>query len=265
MSIQFGSKPLIPQPLPGTVALFGTSKSTFAFTQVESTFLESLLPNGLELAPQTYTPEVTHPLLLMFNRVELQSNMKIERIAREFNLGIELNYNEFIVMLPYVQFKDKKYNKDGPFCFLPRLLLDSLLAVLGGRIFWEFNKDLARFKVNENNYTVSSEILNSKYFDTIVTTDNGPVLDSELPNFKSIEPILNLPVIEHGIYGYVTSFYEVEYQNQMITPCEMRLSNESFKYLPKGLISSPSILQSPLGCFNLNYNWTLTYAKFITL
>lgn len=101
MPIQFGSKPLIPQPIPDTVALFGTSKSTFAFTQVESTNLESLLQNGHELSPQTYTPEGTHPLLLMFNRVKLQSYMKIERITHELNQVMKF----FKLLVIYLEFK----------------------------------------------------------------------------------------------------------------------------------------------------------------
>jgi hypothetical protein len=253
---------LTPSALPGNVALYGTVQGRFAFIQAEAAFVQSLLPPDLELAPQQFCPQGYHPLLLMFNYTHLESNSTLERIAQEYKLGLNLNYNEFIVMLPFVQFKNSAVN-EGPYCFLPVLYLDSILAVLGGRIFWEFNKVLARFNTIGVNFNVLSELTNSALFTTEFGVEGAPVLDSKLPNFESIIPILSLPVLEYGLYGYVTSIYTVEYENQMIIPSVMNLNNISCKYMPGGLLSSPSILQNVLGCFNLTYNWTLTYIKFI--
>lgn len=255
----------ISENLPNDVALFGTVKGRFAFIEIDSVFAQSLLASDLELAPQTFTPSGKHPLLLLFNRTHLEPNFKLERIAKEYNLGIELDYNEFIVMLPYVQFKNSNYNSGAPYCFLPVLYLDSLLAVLGGRMFWEFNKELARFDIAGYNFNVSSEILDSPIFTTEFLLEGQPVLESDLQNFNAIIPILKLPVIEHGPYGYVSSIYTVEYENQFISPTSINLNNISCKYMPKGAINSPSILQSALGCFALDYNWTLTYIKIIKI
>jgi hypothetical protein len=90
-----------------------------------------------------------------------------------------------------------------------------------------------------------------------------PVLGSSISNFQSITPILNLPVLEYGALGYVTSIYKVNYQNAYIMPYELELTNHSSPYLPKTSISSPSIIEQPMGSFNMHYEWSLTYAKFI--
>jgi hypothetical protein len=251
--------------LPPDVALYGSCEGRFAFLQAEANFLQALLPPDLELAPQQYTPAGYHPLLLMFNKTQLHTNDNLERIAKEYNLGLNLNYNEFIVMLPYVQFKDNSYNQGAPYCFLPVLYLDSLLAVLGGRIFWEFNKELARFNTLGIEYSVVSELTNTPLFYSTTDMTGVPVLDEKLGNFNAIAPILNLPVIEYGPYGYVSSIYSVDYQNQFITPGSIQVINQSCKYFPSGTLNIPSIQTQELGCFNLNYNWSLTYIKLIKI
>jgi hypothetical protein len=255
-----------PTGLPGNDPLFGTCNGHLAFTTVDATFLQGLLPPDIELAPQTYAPEGLHPLLLMFNDTWLQSNPNLERIAKEYNLELKLHYNEFIVMLPYVQFKDAQYNDDGPWCFLPVLYLDSLLAVLGGRIFWEFNKELARFDTLGGIFNVNSEITNSPLFSTAFGLMAGqPVVGSTQPNYVDIMPILKLPVLEYGGYGYVTSVYSINYETAVITPQGTNVTNHSSKYLPPGILQIPAITQNPMGCFNMNYDWSLSYFKFIKL
>jgi hypothetical protein len=251
------------ESIPGKFPLFGHCNARFAFTTVEAGFAQSLLPDELELAPQSYAPAGFHPLLLMFNDTYLQSNDEMNRISKEFHLQMNLHYNEFIVMLPYVQFKSPVPGAEGPFCFLPVLYLDSILAVLGGRIFWEFNKHLARFDVTPTAFNVSSEITDSSLFSTTFLIEGDPVVDNDLANFNAITPILNLPVIEYGVYGYVSSIYSVAYQNVVITPLSLELVNHSCIYLPAGPISVPGIQSSPMGCFAMSYDWTLTYIRFI--
>src|SRR5665213_516743 len=101
--------------------LEGHCEGRFAFCSVASSFLQSLLPDDLVLAPQPYTPAGEHPLLLMFNNTLLKTNPNLERISMEQNVAFTLKYYEFIVMLPYVQFKDPQYNSKGPYCYLPIL------------------------------------------------------------------------------------------------------------------------------------------------
>lgn len=251
--------------LAGKTPLYGKCDGHFALTTVPSAFAQSLLPPDLELAPQQYAPAGYHPIMLMFNNTWLHSNEDLERITKEYHLQLNLHYNEFIVMLPFAQFKDPNHDQDGPYCFLPVLYLDSILAVLGGRIFWEFNKEMARFDIAGNQYNVMHELTNTALFSSEITISGPPVIDNSVPNFNAITPILDLPVLEYGIYGYVSSVYTVAYKNAIITPATLQLTNHSCKYLPPGLLDIPSIEQNEMGCFNLQYNWTLSFIKFIKL
>jgi hypothetical protein len=244
--------------------LEGSCKGRFAFGSVPADFAQSLLPAELVLAPQTYTEAGQHPLLLMFNDTNLNSNPNVEKHILDGILPeMKLHYYEFIVMLPYVRFSDSQYESKGPYCYLPVLYLDSYAAVAGGRLFWEFNKEMAEFTVDDSSYTVKA----SSTGDALLSATTGIMslmeTDSTVAGFEDISPMLVLPVIEHGPYGYVSSVYEIDFDNIDIAPAGLELINQASSYLPEGTFSSPSILEQPLGAFYMNYNWALSYIEFI--
>jgi hypothetical protein len=245
--------------------LIGSCRGNFAFTIIDASLLQALLPSGLTLAEQPFAPEGQHPLLLMFNETHLESNSYLNSFIESSNTELNLNYNEFIVMLPFVQFKDNALNTDGPYCYLPVLYLDSLLAVLGGRIFWEFNKIMARFDVSPTNFSVGTEIMNHPLFNADFSVAGDPVIGTSLPNFQDIIPILKLPVIEHGVYGYVASEYKIAYNGVEIIPVNTSITNNSCKYLPFRTVQVPGIQQDPMGAFSMTYNWELSFIKLIRL
>ncbi len=243
--------------------LEGHCLGRFALCSASSDFLQSLLPDDLELAPQQYTPSGQHPLLFMFNNTLLKSNPYLEKISLEQNAALTLKYFEFIVMLPYVQFKESQYNDKGPYCYLPVLYLNSILAVLGGRIFWEFNKQMAGFSVNESTFSVIEENAPATMLSAITLLMGVERPQGSIPNFQKITPILQLPVIEHGPYGYVSSIYEILFKNVSIAPAGVDYTNFTCSFMPAGLTSSPAITEDPLGGFYMNYDWKLSYIEFI--
>lgn len=245
--------------------LYGTCKGRFAFLTLSADFVLSLLPRHLELAPQNYTSKEKHPVLLMFNDTVLEFNDDLARKAKELDIPIKLDYNEFIVMVPYVQFDQAKYNEEAPYCFLPVLYLDSLLAVLGGRVFWEFNKILTHFDPNPHHYEIQTEVFRHPLLSCEFTDSLSSFPGEGFKNFDAITPILELPVLEYGIWGYMTSRYRVGYQGEMITPFTLKMENQGSKYLPEGIFNAPSIIKNELGCFNLDYKWSLSHAKLIKL
>ena len=191
--------------------LEGHCLGRFAFCSVDSSFLQSLLPADLELAPQNYSPAGQHPLLFMFNDTWLHTNPNLEKIVAQENVIMKLNYFEFIVMVPYVQFTDNQYNSNAPYCFLPVLYLNSILAVAGGRIFWEFNKEMANFSVGDGNFSVTDETTNNTILSSVSFVAGFEQPNDSIKNFQDITPILQLPVIEHGPYGYVSSIYKIAF------------------------------------------------------
>ncbi len=243
--------------------LTGHCKGLFAFFSTSENFLQSLLLPELELAPQPYTPPGQHPLLIMFNNTWLETNANLESLAASPDFGINLNYYEFIVMLPYVQFKDSPHQSDGPYCYLPVLYLNSLAAVLGGRIFWEFNKEMADFSVQPSDFTISKFSSDTCLLSGLTKLTGLKQPGKSIANFQKITPILQLPVIEHGPYGYVSSIYEILLNNTDIAPAEIDINNLSSTFLPPGLINSPPITENPLGAFLMDYDWKLSYIHFI--
>lgn len=244
--------------------LSGSCQGRFALHLVPSDFLSSLLPPGLILAQQPYAPEGFHPLMLMFNLTHLHSNIKLPELAQKAGLGLNLTYNEFIVMLPFVRLNRHINDPQTNFCYLPVLYLDSLLAVMGGRVFWEFNKIPAHFYLDDNrSITIKSEVLDETYFTAAFSPPEKSSPARDNPNFIALEPILNLPVIEFGLEGYVTSVYRIAYEQAVIQPCTTSVDNIRCEYFPKGKMDIPSLYENVMGAFYMNYDWDLTWAKKI--
>ena len=92
--------------------------------------VEAMLPLGLRLDPRppTPTPAAHWPLALMFVR------------QRDVRPGLApplggLHYHEFVVAVPSVLHTDRQPFQ-GPFCYMPTILLDSLPPLLIGVGFY---------------------------------------------------------------------------------------------------------------------------------
>lgn len=251
--------------------LEGHCEGRFGLTSINAAFLQKQLPDGLVLAQlpnglamKLHIPKEEHPLLLMFNNTTLKPNPNLEKIAAQQNSVLELQYNEFIVMLPYVEFANPHYNSKAPYCFLPVLYLDNPLAVWGGRIFWFFNKEMADFTVQPGDFKVS-QTGNESLLSGSTGIMKFKTPEKSLPNFEDIKPILQLPVVESGGFGvFVSSIYKILLEEAKVFPAAQKFINTSCKYLPhKQTIDSPSIEENPLGAFYINYQWELSYIDLI--
>lgn len=241
--------------------LSGNCHCDFAVLSFKKDFIQNLLPD--KLIPSEHPlpiPAEEHPVFIMFNKTFLQSNTPWA--IGDFRL--RLRYHEFIIGIPYVEFKNSPTNhENGPFIFLPVLYLNSLPAVIGGRIFYEFNKLMKRINVGEINFKVNSFFFNNTILKGQINKDGISVPGEILPNFNTITPIFNLPVVEHGIYGYVTSDYNISYENAIIQPSSIKISNISCPYMPVQNFNIPSIQESFAGAFQFNYDWSLSFIKFL--
>lgn len=111
-----------------------------------------LLPAGLELGAQPLTPPGTHPVILGFH--------DMFRLHTSFpSLLPSLTYHEHSIGIPwcYVTGGADIAGSPGPFYFMPALLLDSVLATLGGLLFWGYPKRLARIEEDGGRYRVMRE------------------------------------------------------------------------------------------------------------
>lgn len=245
--------------------LIGSAVCDFGLFTLPQAFVSSLLPERLELAPHPFGDlGDKHPVCMMYNDTHLQSNVFLEKLALENDLELKLHYDEFIVLFPYVQFKDKPSNSiQGPFIYLPVLYLNSPIAVAGGRVFYEFNKLLVEFDKTPETIQVSTLLFEQSILQaTFAETGQNGIAES-FPNFVSMSPLLQLPVVEHGPYGYVSSVYHIAYQNVEIQPSTIVLENHSSPCLPVSSIQIPDISTSVFGAFKFTYEWTLSYPRYI--
>jgi hypothetical protein len=251
--------------------LIGSCKARFAFAGIDARFLQTLLPDRLTLAEQNYTEPGKHPVLFMFEQTHLESDFSrhpsrsiLDTLEQDVKHLLKLDYNEFIVMLPFVKFKEGVTVEKNLFCYLPVLLLDSVLAVLGGRVFWDFNKRLASFDITQREYAVNTIIFSDPILKGNFLIEGEPIKAVENENFKRLMPILELPVVEEGSGLYSTCIYKINYQDAYITPVSSQIENFNCQYLPRNLrISVPNILQQVMGSFDINYDWSLSYLEII--
>ena len=134
-------------PWPKT-PLFGVGQidGFFSFHAVDSKELEKCLPKGMTLAPQTITPEGTHPVGILANQ---QLNVRMSILPSLFAYA---NYNEAIVGISYVQVE----GQEGVFTYLPNLYLNSKRAQLGGVWYYGYNKRMGKMFMADNRYSVST-------------------------------------------------------------------------------------------------------------
>jgi hypothetical protein len=119
--------------------------------EVPKDSVRAFLPPGLELGPQNLTViPGTHPVFLFFNDIfRLQLSIP--------TLIPNMTYHELHIGIPYTYLSTGPVTTGapGPYYFMQRLYLDNVLAIFGGIVFWGFAKEMARFCVTANSYTVT--------------------------------------------------------------------------------------------------------------
>lgn len=139
--------------------LFGVGQidGFFSFHAVDSKALEKSLPPGMTLAPQTITPEGTHPVGILGNQ---QSGVRMSVLPQLFGYP---TYNEAIIGISYVQIA----GQEGVFTYLPNLYLNCRRAQLAGVWYYGYNKRMGKLSMADDRYTVSapdgSPIWSGKY------------------------------------------------------------------------------------------------------
>ncbi len=238
-------------------SISGRANSIISFIAIEENILQDILPRGLVLADQKVTTSGYHPVYLAFNLTQ-------KNVTTIFP-GFTLNYSEFACGIPYVQMQQ---GVDATtFAYSPVLYLNSILATLGGSILFSLPKKYA-------NVTTSSSTTGNTLFTTARFFNPGKIhfkaswkhdgpavagFDSE--NFLSVKPMLTQPLIVHSpLQGFRTTDYVIEeLVLSTIQPIEGECNTKNFlKGLDNRHLRLDSINHSPLGSFQMEYNWRLT-------
>ncbi|MEP6733532.1 MAG: acetoacetate decarboxylase family protein [bacterium] len=229
--------------------------------------VESLLPSGLALGDQTVTPKGTHPVIVSFNDLS-RAVMSVPTLLPV------LNYHEYTLGIPYsyVSRGGMNRNSPGPYYYMPRLYLNSVLAVLGGIGFWGFLKRLASFKVDEEQFIISTET------DELLTSltwkpagEHRPV--GEYAFFEPIRQMLDQPLISQlpplDGFPFVVSDFDKRWDVATVRPLETTVEIDAafvpqFRSSVRAQLNGKTLREtargidkSPLGSYELVAPWRL--------
>jgi len=211
-----------------------------------------MLPNALELAPQTATPAGTHPVFFMFGR---QSD-----VHSHLSRWPTMTYDEFVLGVPGTQWKSTTSTYRGPYFFMPRLFLNRLLPIGLGYLYG-FAKELARVQVVNEAYQINSLWQNEALISDQFTPQGSTDTVSNFPLFKTQMDWLNQPFIGQTLLGfYQRSHFDWDFDHAQIQAIEGQVTiAQTFKSgLPTGKFTFESLAQSALGAFQLRTHWRLS-------
>lgn len=239
------------------VFLRGDSVMRGVTLEIPTERLRLLLPHGLELGEQAVTRPGTHPVILLFNEM-LAVHLTIPSALPS------LSYRELSLGIPHCYIGGRL----GPFYYQPRLFLDSLLATIGGVLYWGFPKRLASFSLADGAFAVNDALTSLAY------SEAGPELPfSAYPNFDSIRAMHEQPLVLMLPAGvgpfFVCSNFDKLWAQGTLQPLETtaRIDSSFVPGLETGSSSAPSIAASVVGSYVMRVPWRLSmpYSPYAAL
>lgn len=241
-------------PNPGLIYMTGHYSVRIAIKHFPRAMIESWLPDELELAPQTISPEGYHPANLLFG---LES-----KVYFNINPLFKFDYHEFGLVIPYIQWKDKKHAYNGPFLFTPIIFVDNRLVSFGGQVVFGFPKRMAEFDIAGGNYRASDPQVHTPYVDVQYSElDSTP----DAAAIADIQDCLQQPSVSQKADGTFTEsgfWWNID----TATFTDVTIQGEIIEYMLPGVASGNTIEIAETGtskfsegaAYHMVTNWTLT-------
>lgn len=247
-----------PWPL---TSFFGTGAvdGWFSFHAVDAAALQAILPSGMTLAPQPFTPEGTHPVTILANQ---QIGVRPSALPRF--LGFP-NYLEAIISVACVQVE----GHPGLFNYLPNLYLSNRMAQLAGAWFYGFNKRMGRLEMTNSAYSVATPdgtpVWSARYQDRGFARS---LFDS--PDAARVQTLCDQVIVSQcHLGGWHFSSFDFSLGTAEITPvsAEIDIADAALAQLPAGrLVARPLAMegdgrqhpQGLPGAFRIRTSWTLS-------
>ena len=235
-----------------------------------------LLPAGLVLGPQSVTPAGTHPVILSFNAL-YRAEMSVPTLLPS------LTYHEFTFGVPFSWLPVGRLGRalgaltgrrdaaaasplHGPYYYMPRLYLDSVLATLGGLLFWGYAKKLARFAVGADRFAIQAED-GAPQVSLSFTAQGEPQPVAHFPHFAPVQAMLAQPLVSQlpAALGpiFVVADFDKRWDQATLRPLATQVQVQA-EFVPGfGPGSYPAagvsegIDAAALGSYELNAAWTL--------
>jgi hypothetical protein len=232
--------------------IVGQYSAFIVVTYVSSTIAERCLPRGLELAPPPGTPAGKHPVMYSFG-----SHYHVH--PRFFKLW-HYDYAEALVGLCNVKFRHADGSYSGPYFHMTSVRLNNAFADEIG-VALGFPKRLAQFEITDTTYSFrvhgdSSPVMSGTFL------ISGDVFDSNFPNFKTISPFMQQPVISKSPSGtFLLTPFHIDTQTAFMMPMKaaIHVSDQSLAGLPMGQYDFKGIDTTAFGGGYYSYhNWRMS-------
>ncbi|XP_070553258.1 uncharacterized protein [Ptychodera flava] len=186
--------------------------------------------------------------------------------------GISLHYLESIVAVPYVKFTpelEEKYGVNASFTFLPRLYLNDTWGIWLGRMYgmakvkghMVSDENAGSYKVSEYDSHDDIVQLSWKPSTTWKASENFPY------SRQYIEGSIVLPLVAETRLGvYLSCIFDWKFPQSSVRGVQgkMEFHKGFMEGLPSGSFSFTGLEKGPLGAYEINTNWTLSF-PFLSL
>jgi uncharacterized protein with NAD-binding domain and iron-sulfur cluster len=237
----------------------GTLDGFFSFHAVDAAAVQAILPPGMSLHPQSFTPAGTHPVTLLANQ---QIGVRPSALPRI--LGFP-NYFEAIVSVACVQIEDQP----GIFNYLPNLYLSNQSAQLAGLLFYGYNKRMGQLAMGNGSYSVA-------------TPDGRPVWSAryqsrgfahslmDSPESGVVQTICGQTIVSQGkLSRWHFSAFDFDFATSFVTPvaAEIQIHDAHLAQLPAGRMTAQPLAmphdgrrhrKGLPGAFRIRTAWTLS-------
>ncbi len=237
----------------------GTLDGFFSFHAVDAAAVQSILPPGMSLHPQAFTPTGTHPVTLLANQ---QIGVRPSALPRF--LGFP-NYFEAIVSVACVQVD----GQPGIFNYLPNLYLSNHSAQLAGLLFYGYNKRMGQLQMGNGSYSVA-------------TPDGRPVWSAryqsrgfahslmDSPDCGVVQTICGQTIVSEGkLSRWHFSAFDFDFTSASVTPvaAEIQIHDPVLAQLPAGRMTAHPLAMPQdgrrhrkglPGAFRIRTAWTLS-------
>ena len=239
-----------PPELLRSINLVGDGVIRGVLLELPNETVRRFLPPGLELVAHAVTPRGTHPVLVFFQDM-IGAHLTIPSLLPE------LTYHELIFGVPFTA---PRGGSPEAFFYIPRLLLTSQLAALGGVLFWGFRKEVVHTTSTEGRYAVQdldgTDVIS---LDFEATGEPGPL--GCYPRFEGTRQMMSQTQIMSVPLGvgpwFAYSNFDKKWDDATLRPLStsVHVQRAFVEGLPCGTFPSagraPGIDESPLGSFEL--------------
>jgi uncharacterized protein with NAD-binding domain and iron-sulfur cluster len=227
----------------------GLMEGYFTTVTLPGDWVAKLLPPGLELMKTELDDKGYRPIVFLLTR---QRNVRPGFVP----FG-GIHYQEFIEIIPRVRRKGLHSPAGGPFCYMPYLVLDEMLAVMLGVNLYGFNKRFGRISSSAGSFDIHSDLGQARSW---FTPSGLPGDRGDISGVDTICKLVEHPYVSQRSTGdWVFSHFDL-----CLDTAEFQQINGYLKVAPAFIGSDKPITfgrppkdHSPLW-FRFSSHWTLS-------